>query len=55
MLGGLAAGLGLAWLASALGFGEAFGQILMFGLLAMLAVGVIGLVAVLGMMSPMMM
>jgi predicted lipid-binding transport protein (Tim44 family) len=35
MLGGLAAGLGLAWLASSLGMGEAFGQILMFGLLAM--------------------
>ena len=35
MLGGLAAGLGLAWLANSLGMGEAFGQILMFGLLAM--------------------
>ncbi len=35
MLGGLAAGLGLAWLASSLGLGEAFGQILMFGLLAL--------------------
>lgn len=35
MLGGLAAGLGLAWLASSLGMGEAFGQILMFGLLAL--------------------
>ena len=35
MLGGLAAGLGLAWLASSLGMGEAFGQILLFGLLAM--------------------
>jgi predicted lipid-binding transport protein (Tim44 family) len=34
MLGGLAAGLGLAWLAHSLGMGEAFGQILMFGLLA---------------------
>jgi predicted lipid-binding transport protein (Tim44 family) len=42
MLGGLAAGLGLAWLAHSLGFGAEFGQILMFGLLAMLAVGVIG-------------
>jgi predicted lipid-binding transport protein (Tim44 family) len=42
MLGGLAAGLGLAWLAHSLGFGSEFGQILMFGLLAMLAVGVIG-------------
>lgn len=35
MLGGLAAGLGLAWLANSLGFGEGFGQILMFGLLAL--------------------
>ena len=34
MLGGLAAGLGLAWLASSLGLGEGFGQILMFALLA---------------------
>ena len=42
MLGGLAAGLGLAWLASSLGMGEAFGNILMFALLAMVAVGVIG-------------
>jgi predicted lipid-binding transport protein (Tim44 family) len=42
MLGGLAAGLGLAWLASSLGMGEAFGNMLMFALLAMLAVGVIG-------------
>ena len=42
MLGGLAAGLGLAWLASSLGLGEEFGQLLMFGLLAlgiMMAVG----------------
>ncbi len=35
MLGGLAAGLGLAWLAHSLGLGEAFGQVLMFGLLAL--------------------
>ena len=43
MLGGLAAGLGLAWLASSLGLGEAFGQILLFGLLALLVMmGVIG-------------
>lgn len=35
MLGGLAAGLGLAWLASSLGLGEGMGQILMFGLLAL--------------------
>lgn len=42
MLGGLAAGLGLAWLASSLGLGEEFGQIIMFGLIAlaiMMAVG----------------
>ena len=42
MLGGLAAGLGLAWLASSMGFGEEFGNMLMFALLAMVAVGVIG-------------
>ncbi len=44
MLGGLAAGLGLAWLASSLGMGETFGQIIMFALLALLAMGVIGFV-----------
>ena len=38
MLGGLAAGLGLAWLA--LGLGEGFGQILMFALLAMAALAI---------------
>ncbi|MFM6990287.1 MAG: Tim44 domain-containing protein [Rhodoferax sp.] len=42
MLGGLAAGLGLAWLASSLGMGEAFGNILMFALLAMVAMMAIG-------------
>ena len=42
MLGGLAAGLGLAWLAHSLGMGAAFGNMLMFALLAMVAVGVIG-------------
>ena len=42
MLGGLAAGLGLAWLAHSLGFGEAFGNILMVALFSMLAIGVIG-------------
>lgn len=41
MLGGLAAGLGLAWLASSLGLGEGFAQFLMFALLAMVAVVVI--------------
>lgn len=42
MLGGLAAGLGLAWLAHTLGFGEAFANMLMFGLLALLVMVVIG-------------
>ncbi|CAN5541325.1 TIM44-like domain-containing protein [soil metagenome] len=44
MLGGLAAGLGLAWLASSLGLGGAFGQIIMFALLALVVMGVIGFV-----------
>ncbi len=44
MLGGLAAGLGLAWLASSLGLGAAMGQILMFGLLALGIMLVIGMV-----------
>ncbi len=42
MLGGLAAGLGLAWLAHSLGMGEAMGNILMFGLLAFAAMALIG-------------
>ncbi len=42
MLGGLAAGLGLAWLASSLGMGEAMGQILMFALLAMVVMAAVG-------------
>ena len=42
MLGGLAAGLGLAWLASSLGLGAAFGNILLFGLLALGVMMVIG-------------
>ena len=37
MLGGLAAGLGLAWLASSLGLGEGFAQFLMVALLALAA------------------
>ena len=37
MLGGLAAGLGLAWLASSLGMGEGFGEILMYALIALVA------------------
>ena len=44
MLGGLAAGLGLAWLASSLGLGGAMGNILMFALLALVAVVVIGFI-----------
>ena len=44
MLGGLAAGLGLAWLASALGFGEAFAKFLLFALLAVVIMAVIGMV-----------
>lgn len=44
MLGGLAAGLGLAWLASALGFGEGFAQFLMFALLAVAVMAVIGMI-----------
>ena len=44
MLGGLAAGLGLAWLASSLGLGGAMANILMFALLAVVAVVVIGFV-----------
>jgi len=42
MLGGLAAGLGLAWLAHSLGMGEGMGQILMFAMLAMVVVMGIG-------------
>ncbi|WP_077001485.1 Tim44 domain-containing protein [Variovorax sp. KK3] len=38
MLGGLAAGLGLAWLANSLGLGAAFGNILLILLLVMAAV-----------------
>ena len=44
MLGGLAAGLGLAWLASSLGLGGAFGQIIMFALLALAVMVVVGFV-----------
>jgi predicted lipid-binding transport protein (Tim44 family) len=44
MLGGLAAGLGLAWLAHSLGLGEAFGQFLMIALLVMIVMAVIGFV-----------
>ncbi len=44
MLGGLAAGLGLAWLAHSLGLGEGFAQILMFALMAMAAFAIFKMV-----------
>ncbi|GGH51059.1 membrane protein [Comamonas phosphati] len=44
MLGGLAAGLGLAWLAHSLGLGAAFGNILLIALLAMVIMAVVGMV-----------
>ncbi|TFZ01451.1 Tim44 domain-containing protein [Ramlibacter rhizophilus] len=44
MLGGLAAGLGLAWLANALGFGAEFAQFLLFALLALVIMVVVGMV-----------
>ncbi len=44
MLGGLAAGLGLAWLAHSLGFGEAFGNVLLVMLVALAVMAVIGMV-----------
>ena len=43
-LGGLAAGLGLAWLASSLGLGEAFGNILMVLLIGVAVLAVIGMI-----------
>lgn len=42
MLGGLAAGLGLAWLASSLGLGEGMGQFMMFALLALVIMMAVG-------------
>ena len=44
MIGGLAAGLGLAWLAHSLGLGAAFGNILLFLLLGVVIMVVIGMV-----------
>ena len=41
MLGGVAAGLGLAWLASSLGFGEGFAQFLLFALTALVLFAVV--------------
>jgi predicted lipid-binding transport protein (Tim44 family) len=42
MLGGLAAGLGLAWLASSLGMGAGMGQFMMFALLALVIMMAVG-------------
>lgn len=42
MLGGLAAGLGLAWLMNSLGMGEGMGQFLMYALMAMAVVMAVG-------------
>jgi predicted lipid-binding transport protein (Tim44 family) len=42
MLGGIAAGLGLAWLANAMGFGEAFGQFLVVLVIVILAMTLVG-------------
>ncbi|HYF21097.1 MAG TPA: Tim44-like domain-containing protein [Ramlibacter sp.] len=44
ILGGLAAGLGLAWLANALGFGAELAQFMMFALLALVVMVVVGLI-----------
>ncbi|MDO5288911.1 MAG: Tim44-like domain-containing protein [Pseudomonadota bacterium] len=44
MLGGLAAGLGLAWLANALGFGEGFANLMLILLLGVVVMVVIGMV-----------
>jgi len=44
MLGGLAAGLGLAWLASSLGLGAEMAQFMMFALLALVIMAVVGYV-----------
>ena len=42
MLGGLAAGLGLAWLAHSLGFGAGFGQFMLIALLVLVAMMAVG-------------
>ncbi|MCJ0765084.1 Tim44 domain-containing protein [Variovorax terrae] len=44
MLGGLAAGLGLAWLANSLGLGAAFGQFMLIALLVLVVMVVVGMV-----------
>ncbi|NML43787.1 Tim44 domain-containing protein [Ramlibacter sp. G-1-2-2] len=43
ILGGIAAGLGLAWLANTLGLGPAFGQFLVFALIALVLFVVFGM------------
>lgn len=43
MLGGLAAGLGLAWLANALGFGAGFANVLVIILLAVMVLGAVAM------------
>jgi predicted lipid-binding transport protein (Tim44 family) len=45
MLGGLAAGLGLAWLAHSLGLGAAFGQVLLLALMVLIGLAVYRMVA----------
>jgi predicted lipid-binding transport protein (Tim44 family) len=42
LIGGAAAGLGLAWLASTLGFGEAFAPLLLVGLVAVAVLALLG-------------
>lgn len=44
MVGGLAAGLGLAWLAHSLGLGPAFANVLLFLLLGVVVLAVIGMI-----------
>lgn len=43
ILGGLAAGLGLAWLANALGFGEAFGNMMLIVLVGMIVMAAVAM------------
>ena len=44
MLGGIAAGLGLAWLAHSLGMGEAFANMLLIGLAIMAVLAILGFI-----------
>ena len=43
ILGGLAAGLGLAWLANAMGFGEEFGNMMLIILVGMIVMAAVGM------------